>query len=35
MGGGEIVGVGTPETLSKIKKSYTGHYLKEVLKKLN
>ena len=33
-GGGEIVGVGTPETLSKIKKSYTGHYLKEVLKKL-
>jgi excinuclease UvrABC ATPase subunit len=27
--------VGTPETLSKIKKSYTGHYLKEVLKKLN
>ena len=34
-GGGEIVGVGTPETLSEIKKSYTGHYLKEVLKKLN
>ena len=34
-GGGKIVGVGTPETLSKIKKSYTGHYLKEVLKKLN
>ena len=34
-GGGEIVGVGTPETLSKIQKSYTGHYLKEVLKKLN
>ena len=34
-GGGQIVGVGTPETLSKIKKSYTGHYLKEVLKKLN
>ena len=31
-GGGEIVGVGTPETLSKIQKSYTGHYLKEVLK---
>ena len=34
-GGGQIVGVGTPETLCKIKKSYTGHYLKEVLKKLN
>ena len=34
-GGGEIVGVGTPETLSKIQKSYTGHYLKDVLKKLN
>ena len=30
-GGGEIVGVGTPETLSKIQKSYTGHYLKEIL----
>ncbi|HUH34319.1 MAG TPA: excinuclease ABC subunit UvrA [Moheibacter sp.] len=29
--GGEIVGQGTPEELSKIKKSYTGHYLLEKL----
>ena len=29
--GGNIVGVGTPETLSKKQKSYTGHYLNEVL----
>ena len=29
--GGNIVGVGTPETLSKKKKSHTGHYLNEVL----
>ena len=32
-GGGEIVAVGTPEDVAKSKKSYTGHYLKEVLAK--
>lgn len=30
--GGEIVGVGTPEQLSSVKKSYTGKYLKKILK---
>ncbi len=34
-GGGQIVGVGTPEILSKIQKNYTGRYLKEVLDKVN
>ena len=29
--GGSIVGVGTPETLSKERKSHTGNYLNEVL----
>ncbi len=29
--GGEIVGVGTPESIVKIAKSYTGNYLKEIL----
>ena len=29
--GGEIVAVGTPEELAKVKKSYTGEYLKKVL----
>ena len=29
--GGYVVGVGTPEELSKIKQSYTGQYLKKVL----
>ena len=32
-GGGEVVGFGTPEQLSKIKGSYTGSFLKELLKK--
>jgi len=31
-GGGEIIGSGTPESIAKIKKSYTGRYLKQVLK---
>ena len=31
-GGGEIIGSGTPESIAKIKKSYTGKYLKQVLK---
>jgi len=30
--GGEIVAEGTPEQVSKIKKSYTGEYLKKILK---
>lgn len=29
--GGNVVGVGTPEAITKIKKSYTGIYLKKVL----
>lgn len=32
-GGGMIVAAGTPEDVVKVKASYTGHYLKEVLKK--
>jgi len=30
-GGGQIIAQGTPEQVAKIKKSYTGHYLKKVL----
>jgi excinuclease ABC subunit A len=29
--GGEIIGIGTPETLAKNAKSYTGHFLAEIL----
>ena len=32
-GGGTLVGCGTPEEISKNKKSYTGKYLKKILKK--
>jgi excinuclease ABC subunit A len=32
-GGGEIVAVGTPEDVAKVAKSYTGQYLKGVLKR--
>lgn len=32
-GGGEVVAVGTPEDVVKVKKSYTGSYLKKVLEK--
>ena len=32
-GGGEIVAAGTPEDVVKEKRSYTGHYLKDVLKR--
>jgi excinuclease ABC subunit A len=32
-GGGEIVAVGTPEDVAKEKCSYTGQYLKDVLKR--
>lgn len=30
-GGGEVIGMGTPEEISEIKKSYTGKYLKKML----
>jgi len=30
--GGELIGEGTPEEIAKIKKSYTGKFLKEILK---
>ncbi len=32
-GGGEIVTVGTPEDVAKVAKSYTGQYLKDVLRR--
>ena len=32
-GGGTIVATGTPEQVAKVEKSYTGQYLKRVLKK--
>lgn len=32
-GGGEIVAEGTPEEIAKVKKSYTGQYLKKMLEK--
>jgi len=32
-GGGEIVAVGTPEQVAKVKESWTGKYLKQALKK--
>ena len=31
--GGEIIATGTPEEVSKVKKSYTGHYLEPILKR--
>ncbi|MBX2839560.1 MAG: excinuclease ABC subunit UvrA [Gammaproteobacteria bacterium] len=31
-GGGTVVGTGTPEDIAKLKKSYTGYYLKKMLK---
>ncbi len=31
-GGGEIVAEGTPEQIAQHKKSYTGHFLKKILK---
>ncbi len=30
-GGGEIIAIGSPEDVSKIRKSYTGRYLKDIL----
>lgn len=30
-GGGEVVAIGTPEDVAEIEKSYTGHFLKELL----
>ncbi|MBL1405517.1 MAG: ATP-binding cassette domain-containing protein, partial [Rhizobiales bacterium] len=32
-GGGELVAIGTPEDIVKEKRSYTGHYLKELLER--
>ena len=32
-GGGEIVAAGTPEAVAKVKRSYTGHFLKPILKR--
>ena len=32
-GGGEVIATGTPEEVSKVKESYTGEFLKEILKK--
>jgi len=29
--GGQLVGMGTPEEISRIKTSYTGHFLKGML----
>ncbi len=34
-GGGEIVAFGTPEQVAKATASHTGHYLKDVLKRVN
>lgn len=34
-GGGELVASGTPETVAKVKRSYTGQYLKVLLAKKN
>ncbi len=34
-GGGQIVAVGTPEEVAEVKGSYTGHYLKNMLKTRN
>ena len=31
-GGGTIIATGTPEQISKVKESYTGEYLKKILK---
>ena len=31
--GGEVVATGTPEEVSKVEKSYTGQFLKEILEK--
>lgn len=33
--GGQVVATGTPEEISRQKKSYTGHYLADILKKKN
>jgi excinuclease ABC subunit A len=31
--GGQIIAVGTPEEVTKMKQSYTGHYLKPLLER--
>jgi excinuclease ABC subunit A len=32
-GGGEVVAIGTPEDVAKVERSYTGHFLKELLER--
>ena len=32
-GGGEVVGIGTPEDISENKRSYTGNFLKEIIER--
>lgn len=32
--GGQIIAEGTPEEVAKIKKSYTGYYIKEMLERV-
>jgi excinuclease ABC subunit A len=32
-GGGTVLATGTPEEIAEVPESYTGHYLKRVLKK--
>ncbi|MBM7329935.1 ATP-binding cassette domain-containing protein, partial [Agrobacterium sp. S2] len=32
-GGGEVVATGTPEDIVKVERSYTGHFLKELLER--
>ena len=32
-GGGEIVATGTPEDIVKVERSYTGHFLRELLER--
>ena len=32
-GGGTIIATGTPEEVAKVKKSFTGQYLNEILKR--
>ena len=31
IGGGEVVATGTPEKIAKVKESYTGQFLKNIL----
>ena len=33
--GGQVIASGTPEDVAKVKESFTGFYIKEMLKKIN